>query len=108
MRVHRVLPLSSPLGANAFDALPSFAGTFILDFTGVEQIDSRGLVALVRLAEASKSQVVLAGLSAGLINLMQATHLHAQFDIYATVDVAITSMSEGDPECFQSGAIPIP
>jgi hypothetical protein len=105
----KVIAFPRQLGATSFDAIPLTGEALILDFGGVRGIDSRGLVALIRFKQrAGSTRVVLAGLHAGLTKMVQATHLAALFDVYATVEGAYDALAEGEHECSQhSGAIPI-
>jgi anti-anti-sigma factor len=105
----KVIAFPKSLGAKSFDGISTTGEPLILDFSNVREIDSRGLVALIRFKQrAGATRIVLAGLHAGLTKMVQATHLHALFDVYATVDGAYDALAEGELECSQqSGAIPI-
>src|SRR3954468_1760927 len=95
-----VIVLPKQLAAASLDAIPMTGEALILDFSAVREIDSRGLVALIRFSQrAGACRVLLAGLHAGLTKMVQATHLAALFDVYATVDGAIAALAEGELEC---------
>jgi len=69
-------------------------GDVVLQFDQVEFIDSSGLGALMRMvqaARAKKGDLKLCGVSPKIIKMLEMTHLLPQFEIYDSVEEAITA-----------------
>jgi len=81
------------------------AKNVLVDLHGVVFIDSSGLGALVsgfKSAMSHKGRLVLAGLREQVKSMVELTRLNRVFEIHATADEAISSLSEGS----DSGASP--
>jgi anti-sigma B factor antagonist len=66
----------------------------VLQLDGVEFIDSSGLGALVRLVQAARSKggdLKLSGVPATIRKTLEMTHLISQFEVYDSVEEAITA-----------------
>jgi anti-anti-sigma factor len=69
-------------------------GDVVLQLDQVEFIDSSGLGALVRLTQAARSKggdLKLSGVPARILKTLQMTNLSSQFEIYDSVEEAITA-----------------
>jgi anti-sigma B factor antagonist len=69
----------------------------IIDFSGTKFVDSIGLGALVSILKQSalkQKKVVLASLSPQVRQIFELTRLYRLFEIFATVDDAMTAMHE--------------
>jgi anti-sigma B factor antagonist len=76
------------------DVLPT-SGRMIVDLAGIESVDSAGLGELVMLhmwAEAAGYTLKVASPSASVRRLLELTNLLAVFDLYGSVDEAISAM----------------
>ena len=81
------------LHAQVGDSLGHHADV-VLQLDGVEFVDSSGLGALVRLLQAARSKggdLKLSGVPAVLRRPLEMTHLISQFELYDSVDEAITA-----------------
>jgi anti-sigma B factor antagonist len=81
------------LHAQVGDSLGHHADV-VLQLDGVEFVDSSGLGALVRLLQAARSKggdLKLSGVPAVLRRSLEMTHLISQFELYDSVDEAITA-----------------
>jgi anti-anti-sigma factor len=81
------------LHAQVGDSLAKYPDV-VLELDQVEFIDSSGLGALVRLAQAAhskKGDLKLCGLPPNIRKMLQMTHLLQQFETYDTVEEAITA-----------------
>jgi len=73
------------------------AGKVLVDLGEVSFIDSSGLGALVsgfKSAMAAKGRLALAGLQAQVHSMFELTRLNRVFDIYPTVEEAVSSFAE--------------
>jgi len=69
-------------------------GDVVLQFNNVEFIDSSGLGALMRLVESARSKhgdVKLCGLTEKTRKVLEMTHLLPQFEVYDSIEEAITA-----------------
>lgn len=81
------------LHARVGDSIEKY-GDVVLQLDDVEFVDSSGLGALVRLVQAARAKagdVKLSGLPPRIRKVMQMTNLLAQFEIYETIEEAITA-----------------
>lgn len=86
---NEVLTLHSYVG----DCFTKYAD-IVLQLDQVEFIDSSGLGALVRLMQAARSKggdLKLSGVPANIRKMLEMTHLLAQFEVYDSVEEAITA-----------------
>jgi anti-sigma B factor antagonist len=86
---NEVFTLHSSVG----DSIEKY-GDVVLQLDTVEFVDSSGLGALVRLTQAARSKggdVKLSGVPPKIHKVLQLTSLLSQFEIYASVEEAITA-----------------
>lgn len=83
----------SALHAHVGDSIPKYPD-IVLQFDGVEFIDSSGLGALMRLMQAARSKrgdLKLSGVPPNIRKTLEMTHLLSQFETYDAVEEAITA-----------------
>jgi anti-sigma B factor antagonist len=80
---------------DAEDAFAGGARALVIDLSRVTFIDSLGVAALAQIVRRapSGSRIALAALTPYAQTIARVTHLHEVFDIYATVEAAVTALS---------------
>lgn len=76
-------------------AFASGARALVLDLSRVTFMDSLGVAALAQIGRRAPtgSRIALAALTPYAQTIARVTHLHEVFDIYATVEAAVTALS---------------
>lgn len=80
---------------DAEDAFAGGARALVIDLSRVTFIDSLGVAALAQIVRRAPagSRIALAALTPYAQTIARVTHLHEVFDIYATVEAAVTALS---------------
>lgn len=80
---------------DAEDAFAGGARALVLDLSRVTFIDSLGVASLAQIVRRAPagSRIALAALTPYAQTIARVTHLHEVFDIYATVEAAVTALS---------------
>lgn len=101
---NEVLTLHSYVG----DSFSKYSDV-VLQLDQVEFIDSSGLGALVRLMQAARSKhgdLKLSGVPPNIRKTLEMTHLLAQFEVYDSVEEAITAAYLGSDPTVRERAAP--